>query len=52
MSKILEFITWCENKSSSNPYFVIEKNFNKGPFKSRKDYISFDKIASFEVSEY
>ncbi|MTI56173.1 fibronectin type III domain-containing protein [Geosporobacter ferrireducens] len=52
MSTISEFINWYESKGSSKPYFMIEKNFNKGPFKTRKDYISYDKIVSFEVNEY
>ncbi|MFC5528797.1 hypothetical protein [Cohnella yongneupensis] len=32
--------------------FIVEKNFNKGPFNSRKNYIVFDKIETFEVNEY
>ncbi|MBB6218004.1 hypothetical protein HNQ80_004141 [Anaerosolibacter carboniphilus] len=52
MSKVLESISWYESEGADKPYFLFDKDFNIGPFKARKDYIAFDKIASFEVNEY
>ncbi|QZY56729.1 SPRY domain-containing protein [Crassaminicella profunda] len=53
-SEVNEFISWYNKRSSGsgNAYYIINKDFNKGPFKSRKDYIAFDKISQFEVMEY
>lgn len=32
---------------------MIDKGTNnKGPFNSRKDYVIFDKVLTFEVNEY
>ncbi|GAA0853543.1 hypothetical protein GCM10008915_74540 [Bifidobacterium pullorum subsp. gallinarum] len=55
MSEVNAFINWYEAKASGSGSisFAIDKHGNnKGPFKSRKDYIIFDKIINFEVSEY
>ncbi|GAA4859934.1 hypothetical protein GCM10023310_43970 [Paenibacillus vulneris] len=55
MQEVNEFIAWYEakNAGSGTASFAIDKHDNnKGPFKSRKDYIIFDKILTFEVSEY
>jgi hypothetical protein len=36
-----------------NASYAIDKHDNnKEPFKSRKDYILFDRVLTFEVSEY
>lgn len=53
-SEITAFIDWYNGRAggSGTPYYVIDKNYNKGPFTSRKDYIVFDKILNFEVMEY
>jgi hypothetical protein len=32
--------------------YTINKSFNKANFLSRKDYIAFSKIETFEVNEY
>lgn len=56
MTEVENFMTWYNNKGSGvtgiSPTYEINKTYNKGPFISRKEYIVFDKIASFEVMEY
>ncbi|UHA73844.1 discoidin domain-containing protein [Paenibacillus sp. 481] len=55
MAEVNAFIDWYEAKSNGigSAKFAINKhNNNKGPFSSRKDYVIFDKILTFEVSEY
>ncbi len=52
MEKINDFIVWYNGKAASNPTYVIEKDYNKASFTSRKDYIAFDQISNFEVMEY
>lgn len=55
MSEINSFLSWYEAKATGigNASFAINKHENnKGPFKNRKDYVIFDKILTFEVSEY
>jgi hypothetical protein len=50
MSDVEDFIDWFEDRD--DPYYIIEKDYNIGPFESRKDYIVADKILQFEVMEY
>ncbi|MCT4507474.1 MAG: hypothetical protein N4A48_01725 [Tepidibacter sp.] len=45
-----DFIDWYDKESGS--YYIIEKDYNIGPFESRKDYIIKNKIVNFEVMEY
>lgn len=54
MSDVQDFIAWYEERADDRgkPYYIIEKNYNIGPFESRKDYLAFDKILQFEVMEY
>lgn len=52
MDKINDFITWYNSKAASSPTYVIEKDYNKASFTSRKDYILYDQISNFEVNEY
>ncbi|WP_031463585.1 fibronectin type III domain-containing protein [Paenibacillus polymyxa] len=55
MKEVNEFIAWYESKQAgSGPAsFAINKHDNnKGPFSSRKDYMLYDRILTFEVSEY
>ncbi len=51
---INNFINWYNTRATGVgiEYYIIDKNYNKGPFISRKEYIVFDKISSFEVMEY
>lgn len=46
------FTAWYSSGAASRPSFVIDKNYNLGPFTSRKDYLAYDQISSFEVMEY
>lgn len=52
--EINSFITWYNNRSTGVglPHYTFNKDFNLGPFQSRKDYLVFDKIQNFEVMEY
>lgn len=55
MQEVNSFIEWYETKqvgSGQAAYAINKHDNNKGPFKSRKDYILFDRILTFEVSEY
>lgn len=52
MDKINDYITWYNSKAASSPTYVIEKDYNKASFTSRKDYIAYDQISNFEVNEY
>ncbi|MNM76794.1 N-acetylneuraminate epimerase [compost metagenome] len=55
IEEVNAFITWYENKQAGTgpaAYAIDKHNNNKGPFSTRKDYIIFDKILTFEVSEY
>ncbi|WP_227011762.1 bacterial surface protein [Paenibacillus lutimineralis] len=55
MEEVNDFIEWYEAKqvgSGRASYAIDKHDNNKGPFISRKDYILFDRILTFEVSEY
>lgn len=55
MQEVNDFINWYEAKQTGSgkaSYAVDKHDNNKGPFKSRKDYILFDRVLTFEVSEY
>lgn len=54
MTKVNNFIDWYDAKENGtgDAYYTIEKDWNTGPFDSRKDYIIFDKICFFEINEY
>lgn len=55
MREVNDFINWYENKqagSGTASYAINKHNNNKGPFSSRKDFVIFDKILTFEVNEY
>lgn len=49
-----KFLTWYDNRScgTGKSYFKLIKRNNVKPFLSRKEYLSFDKIYSFEVKDY
>ncbi len=48
------FLTWYDKSSngSAPAYYTIIKKNNIKPFLSRKEYIAYSKIASFEIKEY
>ncbi len=55
MKEVKDFISWYESKqagSGSASYAINKHDNNKGPFSSRKDYMLYDRILTFEVSEY
>ncbi|WP_340401660.1 fibronectin type III domain-containing protein [Paenibacillus sp. FSL H8-0079] len=55
MKEVNDFIDWYETKQAGSgkaSYAIDKHDNNKGPFKSRKDYILFDRVLTFEVSEY
>lgn len=55
MTEVNDFISWYEAKQAGTgkaSYAIDKHDNNKGPFSSRKDYVIFDKILTFEVSEY
>ncbi|WP_434750882.1 fibronectin type III domain-containing protein [Paenibacillus amylolyticus] len=55
MQEVNNFINWYETKQAGSgkaSYAIDKHDNNKGPFKSRKDYVLFDRILTFEVSEY
>ncbi len=49
-----KFITWYDNKSdgTGKSYYTFNKLSNIVPYLRIKEYISFDKISSFEVKEF
>ncbi|AWB44019.1 fibronectin type III domain-containing protein [Paenibacillus sp. CAA11] len=55
MKEVNAFIAWYEAKQSGSgkaSYAIDKHNNNKGPFSSRKDYILYDRVLTFEVNEY
>ncbi|WP_068504120.1 hypothetical protein [Paenibacillus kribbensis] len=55
MKEVNSFISWYEGKQSGSgtaSYAIDKHSNNKGPFSNRKDYVIFNKILTFEVSEY
>ncbi|MCG7380596.1 fibronectin type III domain-containing protein [Paenibacillus sp. ACRSA] len=48
------FIDWYEKKEAGtgSSTYKFSKNWNKGSFKTRTEYIIFDKVLSFDVDEY
>lgn len=53
-AELQTFLTWYDGRSNGTDkaYYMIPKKNNIKPFLSRKEYIAFDKISSFEVKEY
>ncbi|MFF2910029.1 hypothetical protein [Paenibacillus sp. NPDC057934] len=52
MSEVAAFLSWYDSASGSARYGINKHDNNKGPFSKRTDYVIFDKILTFEVSEY
>ncbi|MCG1026399.1 fibronectin type III domain-containing protein [Dehalobacter sp.] len=54
MTQVNSFINWYDGRAegTGSNYYIMNKNFNLGPFQNRKDYLVFDKIMNFEVMEY
>ena len=53
-TEINAFISWYDDRANGigSKYYIINKNFNKGPFINRKDYLVFDRIQNWEVMDY
>jgi hypothetical protein len=50
--EINKFIEWCDRTvGTGKTLYVFDKTYNVGEFKSRKEYLLFEKIISFEVME-
>ncbi|WP_338555876.1 hypothetical protein [Paenibacillus sp. KS-LC4] len=54
MAEVNAFIDWYDAKDAGvgKEKYSFNKTWNKGPFLSRTDYVIFDKILFFDVSEY
>ncbi|MBU7314377.1 fibronectin type III domain-containing protein [Paenibacillus oleatilyticus] len=55
LDEVNAFLDWYEKKSAGSgaALFIFNKHENNiGPFKSRKDYIVYDKILTFGINEY
>ncbi len=54
IDELESFLTWYDNRSDGigKSYYRIPKKSNVKPFLTRKEYLSFDKIYSFEVKDY
>ncbi len=54
MTDVNLFIAWYDTKATGvgPSYYIMDKSYNLGPFSTRKDYIVFDKILTFEVMSY
>ncbi|MDN9011205.1 Kelch repeat-containing protein [Brevibacillus laterosporus] len=52
--EIRNFTEWYEGRAKGNgrKAYIVNKKYNIGPFNSRKDFISYSHIESFEVQEY
>ena len=53
-TELESFLTWYDNRSdgTGKSYYCIPKTSNVKPFLSRKEYLSYDKISSFEIKDY
>lgn len=53
-SEVENFIVWYNDRADGHgkETYMFNKDYNKGPFTARKDYVAFSKIQSFEVMEY
>jgi len=54
MSQVDAFLAWYDEKDAGTgpARYAFTKTWNMGPFKSRTEYVIFDKILTFEVKEY
>jgi fibronectin type 3 domain-containing protein len=53
MTEVNAFTTWYAAQApSSNQVYTFNKTYNLAKYLSRKDYIAYDKIETFEINEY
>jgi hypothetical protein len=53
-TQLSAFIDWYDTKDAGTgpAKYKFVKTWNKGPFKSRAEYVVFDKILTFDIDEY
>ncbi|TNJ53593.1 hypothetical protein FE784_40350 [Paenibacillus hemerocallicola] len=53
-SELSAYLSWYNGRAAGTgpEVYTISKNFNLANFITRKDYIAFSKIETFEVNEY
>ena len=53
-TELLDFIVWYDasSKGTANAYYIMKIKNPVAPYISKKVYIAYDKISSFEVNEY
>ncbi|MNC24756.1 hypothetical protein D3C75_728210 [compost metagenome] len=54
ITEVNAFIDWYDKKEAGvgPAKYAFNKEWNKGPFKKRTEYVIFDKILTFNVDEY
>jgi len=54
ITEVNNFVTWYNDRAAGigKEVYTINKEFNKANFLTRKDFIAFDKIETFEINEY
>ncbi|ETT30675.1 ran-binding protein 10 [Paenibacillus sp. FSL R5-192] len=52
MDDVNAFLNVRDTRIGPSKFAIKKYSNNKGPFSKRKDYVIFDKILTFEVSEY
>ncbi|WP_233182845.1 hypothetical protein [Paenibacillus sonchi] len=55
IAEVDAFLKWYDSRDAGRgpgSYAIDKHTNNKGPFKKRKDYVVFDKILTYEISEY
>jgi fibronectin type 3 domain-containing protein len=50
--QLSSFNTWYSNGGSTSPTFVINQDYNLGPFTNRSEHLVFNEISDFEVLNY
>lgn len=52
--EVASFLSWYDARVEGNgpARYTFVKTWNKGPFKSRTEYVIFDKIETFTIDEY
>lgn len=53
-AQLNNFLNWYDTRDAGTgpAKYKFIKNWNKGPFKARAEYVIFDKIVTFNVDEY
>lgn len=53
-TEIVDFLTWYDNRSEGlgKAYYIFKYKTSTSPYISKKVYIAFNKISSFDINEY